>query len=59
MYCRAVKNPDWKENPLAVLHDGPEDTAVVTLDMIRDGCQVKMQKLMKLQVSFNGQREKA
>lgn len=33
-----------KENLLAVLHGGPADTAIVTLEVIRDGCRVKMQK---------------
>lgn len=50
MCCRAIKDPDWKEKkkPPAVLHGGPDDTAVVTLDVIRDGCQVKMQQLIEV-----------
>lgn len=34
MCCRAIKDPDWKEKkkPPAVLHGGPDDTAVVTCD---------------------------
>lgn len=33
-----------KENPLTVLPDGPDETAIVPLKAIRDGCQMRMQK---------------
>lgn len=44
-----------KDSWPAVLHD----TAIVTLEVTRDGFQGKMQKWMKLQESFSKQRAKA